>query len=393
MSSAAKLKRQTGTYVETSVAGTSVQAFLPAPLPPNPPLFFDEPTLTLLERANRALGRLDGVAKLLPETALFIYFYVRKEAVLSSQIEGTQSSLADLLLYESKETPGVPMDDVQEVSSYVAALNHGLKRIRSGFPLSGRLLREVHTVLMRSGRGSGKQAGEFRNSQNWLGGTQPADAIFVPPPVNQVMNCISALEKFLHDDPVATPTLIKAALAHVQFETIHPFLDGNGRVGRLLITLLLCAEGALTEPILYLSLYFKEHRPEYYERLGRVRTEGDWEGWLQFFLAGVLQTSEQATDAAKGIVALLDKDREKILAIGKASASTLRLFQAMQKQPVMSMTAAVKRLKVTFPTARDGMLRLEKLNIVRETTGLARGKVYIYDRYLKLLQEGTKIAI
>jgi Fic family protein len=372
------------------VAGESARAFVPAPLPPDPPLRLEAAELDLLERANRALGRLDAVARIIPETSLFLYFYVRKEAVLSSQIEGTQSSLADLLLYESKQVPGVPVDDVEEVSAYVAALNHGLKRMQGGFPLSLRLLRELHAVLMRTGRGSNKQPGEFRRSQNWVGGSRPGTAVFVPPPPDKVLDLMSALEKFMHNEPTPTPTLIKAALAHVQFETIHPFLDGNGRIGRLLITLLLCAEAALSEPILYLSLYFKQWRDQYYERLERVRTEGDWEGWLQFFLTGVLETAEQAAETAQRIVALFDKDAQKIAALGKASSSALRLFHLMQKRPVMSLAVAAKQLKVSFPTAASGMANLEKLKIARETTGLERGKVFVYDRYLKLLQEGTE---
>jgi Fic family protein len=227
----------------------------------------------------------------LPNTQLFIYLYVRKEAVLSSQIEGTQSSFTDLLLYENDEAPGVPLEDVEEVSSYVAAVNHGLKRLREGFPLSLRLIREIHEVLLSTGRGSDKTPGEFRRSQNWVGGSRPGNVLFVPPPPERVMECMSALEKFLHDDPVRMPALIKVALTHVQFESIHPFLDGNGRLGRLLITFLLCVEGALSQPILYLSLYFKSHRQDYYDLLQKVREEGDWESWGRFFLNSVLETA------------------------------------------------------------------------------------------------------
>ena len=278
------MKRQTGTYRECSTAEESYRAFLPAPLPPSPPLRLDEEHHDLMEKANRALGRLDGMTLLLPDPSLFLYFYVRKEALLSSQIEGTQSSFNDLLLYESEEVPGVPLDDVQEVSSYVAAMTYGLDRLRGGFPLSLRLIREIHEILLAKGRGSNKEPGEFRRSQNWIGGTRPGNAAFVPPPPETLQDSLGSLERFLHNDPVFTPLLIKAALAHVQFETIHPFLDGNGRLGRLLITFLLCAEGAITEPILYLSLYFKTHRQEYYDWLQKVRSEGNWEGWLKFFL-------------------------------------------------------------------------------------------------------------
>jgi Fic family protein len=266
------MKRRTGETLRIGSGDDAYEAFVPAPLPPNPALSLSAADHDLIERANRALGKLDGMTSLLPDTSLFIYAYVRKEALVSSQIEGTQSSLSDLLLYESDQAPGVPIEDVREVSDYVAALDHGLKRLRGGFPLSLRLLREIHGVLLRSGRGNDKTPGEFRRSQVWIGGTRPGNARFVPPPTEKVVECMGALEKFLHGDPVETPTLLKAALAHVQFETIHPFLDGNGRLGRLLITFLLCAEGALSEPILYLSLHFKSRRQEYYDHLQRVRT-------------------------------------------------------------------------------------------------------------------------
>jgi Fic family protein len=265
------MNRTTGTYRQCSVAGESYRVYLPAPLPPRPALAIYASLQARLDRANRAIGRLDGISAVLPDTALFLYFYVRKEALLSSQIEGTQSSLSDLLLFEGEQTPDVALDDVREVSNYVAAMDHGLRRMRQdGFPLSLRLMREMHAILLREGRGAAKDPGEFRRSQNWIGGGRPAgNARFVPPPPEEVMDCLGALEKFLHDEPEPTPLLIKAALAHVQFETIHPFLDGNGRMGRLLITLLLCGEGALSEPLLYLSLYFKLHREAYYDWLQR----------------------------------------------------------------------------------------------------------------------------
>lgn len=281
-----------GHYVESSLGGEIVRAFVPNPLPPEPPLNLSPDLYDLMERANRALGRLDGVSELLPDPSLFIYFYVRKEAVLSSQIEGTQSSLSDLLLFESDELPTVPLDDVQEVSRYVSALTYGIDRIKSdGFPLSLRLIREIHQRLMVGGRGEESEPGEFRRSQNWLGRTRPGNPTYVPPPPNEVPECMGQLELFLHDQPQATPVLLKAALAHVQFETIHPFLDGNGRLGRLLIPLLLSAAGVITEPLLYLSLYFKSHRDVYYERLQRVRTHGEWHEWVEFFLEGVPETS------------------------------------------------------------------------------------------------------
>src|SRR6202789_3284805 len=274
----------------------------------------------LLEQANQALGRLDGLTSVLPDLSLFIYAYVRKEAVLSSQIEGTQSSLSDLLLFENDEAPGAPIEDVQEVSNYVAAMTHGLERLRSGFPLSLRLVREIHEILLSKGRGSGKQPGEFRLSQNWIGGSRPGNAAFVPPPPELVLDCMSNLELFLHEDRPDLPLLIKAALVHVQFETIHPFLDGNGRLGRLLITFLLCAQDAIREPILYLSLYFKTHRTAYYDLLDRVRAKGDWEAWLDFFLTGVKETADQAASAARRILTLFDENQRQIESLGRPAA-------------------------------------------------------------------------
>lgn len=379
-----------GRHVTCSVAGETYEAFIPPPLPPRPPLQLDESHYDLMERANRALGRLDGVTTLLPDTSLFLYFYVRKEALLSSQIEGTQSSFSDLLLFESKEAPGVPVEDVQEVSNYVAAMNHGLKRIRAGFPLSLRLLREMHWILLSKGRGADKAPGEFRRTQNWVGGTRPGNAQFVPPPPEHVIAAMGDLEKFLHGEPVRMPLLIKAALAHVQFETIHPFLDGNGRLGRLLITLLLCSEGALSEPILYLSLYFKMHRQEYYELLQRVRTEGVWEEWLQFFLTGVLETAEQATSAARSILELFEKDRARIEKLGRPAGSALRVHQYLQARPLTSVAMAARKLRVSQPTVRSSLEHLERLRIVREMTGRQRNRLFVYHEYLGILDEGTE---
>ncbi|MEK6687426.1 MAG: Fic family protein, partial [Gemmatimonadota bacterium] len=290
----------TGSYQTVSTSGGEVvKAFIPSPLPPVPPLQVDPPLRTLLDETLLELGRLDSISALLPDTPLFLYSYVRKEAVLSSQIEGTQSSLSDLLLFEVEGAPGAPLDDITEVVSYVAALEHGLRRIRAGFPLSARLLREIHGLLLATGRGASQQPGEFRRSQNWIGGTRPGNALFVPPPAEAVAECIGALERFLHDQPKKTSPLLKAALAHVQFETIHPFLDGNGRVGRLLITLLLCAEGVLQEPLLYLSLYLKQHRQRYYELLTEVRTTGNWEEWVTFFVEAARSTASGAVVNAR----------------------------------------------------------------------------------------------
>ncbi|MCS4101264.1 Fic family protein [Salinibacter ruber] len=382
---------RSGQYILTSSVGEEVRAFVPDPLPPPTDLDLKAEDQDLIERANRALGRLDGVTTLLPDTQLFLYLYVRKEAVLSSQIEGTQSSLSDLLLYESDEVPGVPMDDVVEVSNYVAALNHGLERLEEGFPLSLRLIREIHGILLREGRGSEKEPGEFRRSQNWIGGTRPGNATYVPPPPNKVVGCMGALEKFLHDDPVRTPTLIKAGLAHVQFETIHPFLDGNGRVGRLLITLLLCQEGALTKPILYLSLYFKTHRDRYYELLQKVRKEGAWREWLRFFLKGVKETSAQAVEAARSILERFEEDRLKIRdSLGQSANSALRMHEFLQENPVVTTSRAAEEMTISRPTITSALENLQDLGIVREMTGKERYRVYAYDEYLGILHEGTE---
>ena len=379
----------TGHYVPLpSAAGEKARAFVPNPLPPDPPLDLQPELQELVSQAMLSLGRLDGLAAVLPDPALFIYSYVRKEAVLSSQIEGTQSSLDDLLLFENDATPGVPLDDVQEVSNYVAAMNHGLHRLKT-LPLSLRLMKEIHGVLLSKGRGSKKEPGEFRRSQNWVGGSRPGNAIFVPPPPDHVLECLGAVEKFLHNDPVKTPVLIKAALAHVQFETIHPCLDGNGRLGRLLITFLLCAEGALREPLLYLSLYFKQHRQRYYELLQAVRLTGDWEAWLRFFLTGVAETAAQAADTARALMKLAAADEKRVEAIGKAAGSALRVHRMLQAQPLISIASASKQLKLTFPTVTASLKHLEKLGIVRETTGSKYGRLYAYVRYLKILNAET----
>jgi Fic family protein len=356
-------------------------AAAPAPIDLQPEL------QELVSQAMLSLGRLDGLA-VLPDPALFIYSYVRREAVLSSQIEGTQSSLVDLLLFESDATPGVPLDDVREVSNYVAAMNHGLDRLKT-LPLSLRLIKEIHGVLLSKGRGSKSEPGEFRRSQNWVGGSRPGNAIFVPPAADQVLDCLGALEKFLHNDPVRTPVLIKAALAHVQFETIHPFLDGNGRLGRLLITFLLCAEDALREPLLYLSLYFKQNQQRYYELLQSVRLTGDWETWLRFFLTGVAETAVQAADTARALMEVAAADEKRIQEIGKAAGSALRVHRVLQAQPLISIAGASKRLNLGFPTVTASLKHLEKLGIVRETTGSRYGRLYAYVRHLNILNAET----
>jgi Fic family protein len=381
---------ETGDYEITSVAGERVRAFLPSPLPPVPPVELDGPLQLALEEALLALGRLDGASSLLPDKALFLYAYVRKEAVLSSQIEGTQSSLSDLLLFELDEAPGVPLDDVVEVSNYVAALEHGLSRLRDGFPLSNRLLREIHAVLLSRGRGSGKDPGEFRRSQNWIGGSRPGNAVFVPPPHTAIEDAMAALERFLHADDDGLPVLVRAGLAHVQFETIHPFLDGNGRVGRLLITLLLCEAGVLREPLLYLSLYLKQHRPAYYGLLDEVRRRGDWEEWLAFFLEGVRQTAELAVSTAQRLAELFQLDRGRIESRGRRAGSALRVHQALKERPILSMPEVCRRTGLSFPGVSSAMDLLADLGIARELTGKRRNRLFAYDRYLAILNEGTE---
>jgi Fic family protein len=370
-----------------SSAGEKARAFVPNPLPPKPTMVFDAEIQGLVERATLALGRLDGLAAALPHPDIFLYSYVRKEAVLSSQIEGTQSSLSDLLMYEAEGVASVPLDDVQEVSNYVSALNRGLKLLKE-LPISLRLLREVHGVLLSKGRGSKQQPGELRRSQNWIGGSRPGNALFVPPPPDQVLECLGALEKFLHDDPIKTPTLIKAALAHVQFETIHPFLDGNGRLGRLLITFLFCAEGVLRAPLLYLSLYFKQRRQEYYELLQSVRITGDWEAWLRFFLRGVEATANEAAETATALSHVAAGDAEHIQTLGKAAGSAARLHQLLQHQPIISIAAASSELKLTVPTITASFKHLGKLGITHETTGGKYARLFAYSKYLKELNEG-----
>jgi Fic family protein len=349
-------------------------------------ILLDPPRQKRLEQATVALGRLDGISVLLPDPHLFLYSYVRREAVLSSQIEGTQSSLSDLLLFELEDAPGAPFDDVVEVSNYVAALQHGMARLRGGFPLSNRLLREIHGRLMQSGRGSEKSPGEYRTSQNWIGGTRPGNAHYVPPPPHEVGACMAALERFLHDDQ--TPVLVKAALVHVQFESIHPFLDGNGRLGRLLIALVLQQGGLLGEPLLYLSLHFKQHRRLYYDLLDRVRSDGDWEAWLDFFLDGVADTATSAVTTAHRLVALFEADNRRVAQSGRGAARALQVLTALRTRPVLSIGRLRDSHGMTFPTASKAMDSLIELGIAKELTGKARNRVFSYAAYLAALQEG-----
>jgi Fic family protein len=379
-----------GRYVTISTAGEKTMAFVPMPLPPQPPIDWTPELHGKYDRALLALGRLDSISTLLLDTSLFLYMYVRKEALLSSMIEDTQSSLSDLLLFELDQEPSVPMDDVREVSNYVAALEYGLKRLESGFPVSLRLFREVHATLLKSGRGSDQSPGEFRRSQNWIGGTRPGNATFVPPPAEEVMECMGKLELFLHDQPAQTPVLLKAALAHVQFETIHPFLDGNGRLGRLLITLLLCEQKVLALPMLYLSLYFKTHRQRYYEMLNNTRLTGDWEVWLDFFADAVIATASQAMETAQQINSLANQDRAKI---DRCTPSVQLIHQALMKRPIATSGYLVKQTGLAPATVNKSLSLLEHLGIIKQTSSKKRNRVFSYSAYIDVMNQGTELPV
>lgn len=380
-------RSDTGRYVTSIDGSEEVRAFVPAPLPPVPALELIGSVRNSLDQGLLALGRLDGAAGTLPDAHLLLYTYVRKEAVLSSQIEGTQSTLDDLLAHELGEAPGVPIGDVTEVSRYVEAMTHGLQRLRSGFPLSNRLLREMHEILLATGRGAQKTPGEFRQSQNWIGGTRPGNAAFVPPPPQDVQHCMGELEKFLHSD---TPALVKAALAHLQFETIHPFLDGNGRIGRLLITLLLCHEGVLRQPLLYPSLYFKQNRQRYYDELNGARESGDFERWLDFFATAIRVGAEQATTTGLRISTVFREDRTRVREMGRQAPTILLVQEALQAKPLATIATLTQSTGFTTPTVTQALGELQKLGIVRETTGRARGRIFAYVRYLDALNAETE---
>ncbi|HEV3049395.1 MAG TPA: Fic family protein [Longimicrobium sp.] len=376
-----------GTFVQQQGGTEGFAAFIPAPLPPVPPLEFSPELQRIHESAVHAVGQLEGVSRTMDPDRL-LYMYVRKEAVLSSQIEGTQSTLSDLLQYENDAVPGTPLDDVREVSRYVEALYHGLDRIETGtLPLSLRLIREIHGVLMRSGRGSVQSPGEFRRSQNWIGGSRPGTARYVPPPPHEMMAALDNFEKFLHDGYGRTAPIVKAGLAHAQFETIHPFLDGNGRVGRLLISLIFGAEGLLSQPFFYFSLYLKENRSDYYEALQRVRTHGDWEGWIRFYLVGVDAVARQAADTTLALRELFQVDQQRVMTLGRAAVSALRVYEVLKERIVVSIPRAAQETGLTWPTVNDALRRLLQLGIVREVSGRNRARVYVYQRQLDLLNQ------
>lgn len=379
-----------GTWVRQQSGPEGFSAFIPAPLPPAPPVELTPELTRIYEEAVHAVGQLEGVTRTMDPDRL-LYMYVRKEAVLSSQIEGTQSTLSNLLEYENAAAPGTPLGDVQEVSGYVAALYHGLNRIRSGeLPLSLRLIREMHGVLMQEGRGSVRNPGEFRRTQNWIGGTRPGNARFVPPPPHEMQAALANLENFLHDAHGHSAPLLKAGLAHVQFETIHPFLDGNGRIGRLLISLVSMTERLLTQPFFYFSLYLKENRADYYDALQRVRTHGDWEGWMHFYLVGVEAVARQSADTSLALRTLFEEDQGRVLKLGRASASTARVYEYLRQRVIISIPRAVKELASTSPTVSGALQRLEQLGIAREITGRSRDRLYAYHQQLHLLDQGTQ---
>ncbi len=381
-----KTSDRSGKWViqQTGIDGFS--SFIPNPLPPVPPLRYDNELNVLLERAMGALGRLDGVSSVLPDPDLFLFMFVRKEAVLSSQIEGTQSSLTDLIEFENLKKTKSSIDDVKEVSNYVKAMDYGVKRVKK-LPISSRLLREMHKILIKGTRGGQKSPGEFRRSQNWVGGSKPLNARFVPPPHQEILNCMGDLEKFLNDPDNPMPIIIKAGLAHIQFETIHPFLDGNGRIGRLLITLILLSEKLLERPLLYLSLFFKKHRDEYYDRLNTVRTEGDWEGWIKFYLNGVYEVSREAVKSARSIINLKTKHSAQVGNLRKASDSALKLLELLYKNPIQTVGSVSKSLKLSAPSSRKAIYNLINLGILSEITGKKRDREYWYDEYLSILLE------
>ena len=380
-----------GHYEVANVGAEVVRAFVPPPLPPKPPVALAGASQQLLESAALALGRLDGLVSRLPDRELCLFGLVRKEAVLSSQIEGIPSSLLDLLALELEGASTARPDDLHEVSNYVSAFRHGLRRLGNDFPLSNRLLREIHYELMSSGRGRAKGPGEFRRSQNWIGGSRPGNAVFVPPPHSALPACMTELERFLHAEDDGLSVLLRAGLAHLQFETIHPFLDGNGRVGRILIALQLHDAKLLCEPLLCLSLYFKQHRSDYYFLLDYVRHTGDWERWLAFFLEGVKQTAEDAAYAAQRLNRVFQDDRDRIRAsCGRAAGSVLRLHDALKLRPILSLSRASRETKLSFPTTATAMQSLVRQKMAREITGRSRDRLFAHDQYFAILSEGTE---
>lgn len=376
-----------GTYLVQKSTPEHFKAYIPPKLPPYPPIDLAR-LYPRLEAANRALAELNVTLKYIPQATRFVDMYVCKEALLSSQIEGTQSSFSDLMLFEHQYQPAIALEDVEEASHYVQAIRYGIDRLDHDFPLSLRLLREIHGILLSGGRGSAMLPGEFRRSQNWIGGTRPGNALYVPPPVDCLHKCLKDFEWFLHDDSL--PVLIKAGLAHVQFESIHPFLDGNGRLGRLLITQILCAHQMLDEPILYLSLYLKQHRGVYYQLLQEVRESGTWENWLEFFLEGVTAVAQQGMATTHKIHEIFAADRKKIQGLGRARFSCEKIFEFIQRLPHVTASSVAEELSLTPVTARSSLNHMVSLGILEEITGKKRDRVYVYRHYLDVLSEGAE---
>lgn len=378
-----------GHFKEVKIQGESYKTYIPGKLEQN--LLAVSKLYPLLDKAILAIGKLDAMSDFIPDINLFIYLYVRKEALLSSQIEGTQSSLADIFLHESHLSPSVPIEDVEEVTNYVLAINYALKRVRKDqFPISLRLIKEIHQVLLKGARGQEKNPGEFRRSQNWIGGTRPGNAVFVPPPPEQVIDLMGDLEKFIHDKSPHIPSLVKIAMFHVQFESIHPFLDGNGRLGRLLITLLLCEWGYLRHPILYLSYYLKLNRQKYYDLLQKVRMEGLWEEWTRFFLEAIIVSAEEGTHATKRLLQALEKSEQQIQLLGKGSASALKVFDFMKRHPITTIPILSRSLDLSPHTVLKALEGMKEMSIIHEITGKKRGKVYTFHTYLDILEEGSQ---
>ncbi len=386
------MKRTTGHYERTSIAGETVEAFVPNPLPPVPPVAIAGALAERLRSAEQALVRLELAGAMVPSIDWFLYAFVRKEAVVSSQIEGTQATLVDLLRFEAGDATE-PGPDVEEVCNYVEALRFAREQLSTpgGLPLSLRLLSETHRRLMHGVRGAGKQPGEVRRSQNWIGGSRPGNAVFVPPPPHLLSDLLGALESYLHEESADLPSLVRAGLVHAQFETIHPYLDGNGRIGRLLITLALEHWEVLAQPLLYLSLFFKRHRDEYYRRLSAIRSEGDWEGWLDFFLDGVATIAEEAVASARDLFALVGADRARILAASALSVAAVRLFEALPRHPIVTVSSAMTILAASKPTAGRAIEALVANGVLVETTGKRRDRWFAYQAYLDRLRTGTDL--
>lgn len=384
-------KRTTGRYESVTAGGEKADAFIPFDLPPaRPALVIDGKLEHRLREAEQALIRLDLAGEIVPSLDWFIYAFVRKEAVISSQIEGTQASLVDLLTFEAEEQPA-PNADVEEVTNYLDALAYARGQLASkrGLPLSMRLLNEAHKRLMCGVRGSNKQPGDVRRSQNWIGGSRPGNAAYVPPPPSKLPQLLSEFEKYIHaDDPL--PKLVRTGLLHAQFETIHPYLDGNGRIGRLMIALLLEHWGLLKAPLLYLSLFFKRHREEYYRRLNLVRLEADWEGWTDFFLDGVATISDEAVASARELFNLVSTDRLRMLGAASTSVSALRLFEQLPRHPVVTVASAMKLIDASKPTATRAIEVLAEAGILVETTGKKRDRSFAYRAYMECLRTGTE---